>query len=113
MTDNTTTRQKKERKTEESESKHSKKEDEREEIKRKEKEKEIEEMNRIILQSNLKKTGEDEVEKKKIFVDEDAQWVNVSSNCFNSTSIEIHVSFQKDCNLPKDENKRSLQVTTV
>ena len=67
-------------------------------------------MNRILMKSKLKKTGEDEVEKKKIFLDEDAQWVQVSTNIYNSTSVDIFVSFQKDCNIPKDENRRNLQV---
>jgi hypothetical protein len=82
----------------------------REETRRIEREKEIEEMNRILAKSNLKKTGEDEVEKQKTFTDEDAHWVNVKVQCFNSCSVEMYLSFIKESNIPKDENKRSLQI---
>lgn len=84
---------------------------EREEIKRIEKEKEIEEMNRIMLKSKLKKTGEDDEKNKiKLFTDEDATWVSIKESCFNSTNVEIFVMFQKGSTLPKDTNRRNLQV---
>jgi hypothetical protein len=67
-------------------------------------------MNKILAKSKLKKTGEDEGEKKKLFTDEDATWVSVSTSSFNSTHIELLLSFQKHCLLPKDQNRRSLQV---
>jgi hypothetical protein len=67
-------------------------------------------MNKILLKSKLKKMGEDEVEKKKLFTDEDATWVSVSASSFNATNAELLLSFQKNCIIPKDDNRRSLQV---
>ena len=90
---------------------------EREEVKRLEREKEIEEMNRILSRSKIRGTGgeggeegEGQGKKEKLFKDEDASWVEVSPHALNSSQLEIFIKFQKECMLPKDENRRSLQV---
>jgi hypothetical protein len=88
---------------------------EREEVKRLEREKEAEEMNKILSKSKLRgkasgADGEEEDKKEKLFKDEDASWVEISTHGLNSSQLEIFLRFQKECMLPKDENRRSLQV---
>jgi hypothetical protein len=87
----------------------------REEERRLEREKEEEEMNKILSKARgqLKRKGEEEegeAKKEKLFKDEDAAWVGMATHALNSSQLEVFLTFQKDCVLPKDENRRSLQV---
>lgn len=66
-------------------------------------------MNKILIKSKHK-TPEDEIIKPKVPTDEDATWISVSPHFHNSSNVELFVSFQKNSILPKEENRRGLQV---
>lgn len=91
----------------------------REEAHRKEKEKEIQETNKILLKSKLKKNlGDDdgnggdqkEQQSKRSKDEEDVSWISFKTHSVSSSYLEIFLNFHKNSMIPKDINHRNLQV---